>query len=131
MHFKDNPREWRKFTWLYSFVAVLLCWLAWRRHKMPTLVLEIVVFAAVSCALLAFFIPSFIAPLYRLTMRTSSRLSHAAGKVLLTLLYMFGLIPTSLILRLTGKKLLDVHPDKKLETYWNPPRKTGGFEQQF
>lgn len=50
-------------------------------------------------------------------------LTDAVGRMAralaLTLVYLVVIIPTSLILRLTGPRLLDPGPDPELPSYWS------------
>lgn len=131
MRLKDNPREWKKFVWLYSFVAILLAAFAYRKHQISVVALEMILIAGISCSVLVLFKPVLFRPLYRVSMRFFARVGNVMGKVLLTILYFLALVPLAAILRLSGKDLLELKRSPGQKSYWKTPRRTGAFDQQF
>ena len=53
------------------------------------------------------------------------------GKVILGAFYILAVTPLGLLLRLSGKDLLDMRRDKSRVSYWKEARKRGKLEQQF
>ena len=131
MRLKDNPREWKKFIWLYSFVAIVLAALAYRKQRISAGTLESILVAGICCGVLALFKPVLFRPIYRICMGFFGCVGNAMGKALLTILYFLLLVPLAFILRFAGKDLLELKRAPGRKSYWKTPRRTGSFDQQF
>jgi hypothetical protein len=84
------------------------------------------------CALLA---PQVLTPLNRLWMAFGRLLHKIVSPVILGLLFLVAVVPTGLILRLTGKDPLRLKFDRQAPSYWQPRTPPGpapgSLKQQF
>ncbi len=62
--------------------------------------------------------PRLLLPVEKLWMKFASVLSYIMTRVLLTLVYLLAVIPTGLIMRLLGKKPLQLDFMENMKTYW-------------
>jgi hypothetical protein len=128
---QEDPKEWRKFTAVWSIAFPALSYLLARKGVLPLPAFWTVAGVGAGALLLSFFAPRLFRGFYRGGMTGSFYVGQFMGKVILSLVYAFVLIPMSLLLRVMGKDLLDLRRDPSKETYWKPARRPGNFEQQF
>ncbi len=62
--------------------------------------------------------PRLLLPVEKLWMKLASVMSYIMTRVLLTLVYLLAVIPTGLIMRLLGKKPLQLDFKGNMKTYW-------------
>lgn len=127
---KENPREWRKFTlvWTIAFTFVVMA-LRKRAYLSST---GIYVAAA---AVLLFFISGLLAPRtmripYRGVMTISFYIGQVMGRILLTIFFLLILTPLALLLRLMGKDLLRI---KKIsaDSFWQKAPDPASHDRMF
>jgi hypothetical protein len=131
LKFKEDPREWRKFTWLtlvgFTLLSSLLRW----RKVLPGSVwlslLGLFGLLAVVCA----FRPTWFRGYYRTTTRVGFHVTQFVGRVILFLVFLLVVTPLGLCLRLAGKDLLRLRRDTKAESYWQPARPPGPLDRLF
>lgn len=58
-------------------------------------------------------------------------MGHVMTHVILTILFIVVMTPIGLMLRLFGKKLLDLTPDPSLKTYWKEVPKDGPASRPY
>lgn len=77
--------------------------------------------------------PVLLAPANRLWIRFGLLLSRVLGPVILMVMYFVVLTPVALVMRLTGKDLLHLKPEKSQPTYWLPrdQERAGSMRDQF
>ena len=128
---KEDPREWRKFALLccgmvlvLSSIGLIKKWIGPRSYSLAfTLVTIAVVLAMVR--------PESFRGFYRGAMTVSFHIGQVMGKVILGLFYVLAVTPLGILLRLTGKDLLEIRRDKARATYWKNARRRGKLDQQF
>lgn len=128
---KENPREWLKFTAVMAAAATVLAAVLWRRHFISTSA-----FAASAsglAALVAFCAlqPRWFHGFYRAGMTASFHVGQVIGRILLSAVFLLVVTPLGLILRLTGKDLLQLRRDPNAPTYWRSAKPGGPLERQF
>lgn len=119
----DRPRRPKTLRELRNFglvmagaFALLGAVAAWRgRPAAPYLFALVVVFLLPALAW-----PRILAPIERGWMKLAEAIGSVMTVVILTLAFIVVFTPMGLILRLLGKDLLGVKPDRKLQTYWTP-----------
>jgi hypothetical protein len=79
-----------------------------------------IVFLAVSLL-----VPRLLAPLKRLWLGCGLRLNRIVGPIILSLVYLFAIIPVGALIRLFGKDLLSLKHHSSASSYW-VRRKSGG-----
>jgi hypothetical protein len=72
-----------------------------------------IVFLAVSLLM-----PRLLAPLKRLWLGCGFLLNRIAGPIILSLVYLFAIIPVGGLIRLFGKDLLSLKHDSSASSYW-------------
>jgi hypothetical protein len=84
------------------------------------------------CALAA---PRVLRPLNHLWFKFGLLLHHVTNPIIMGVLYFAAVVPMGLVLRLLGKDLLRLKPDKAAGSYWiprDPPAPPpGGMAKQF
>ncbi len=128
---KEDPREWRKFAWAALAALAIVAALLWRRGTLSPVGFGAVAGLAALFALGAAFRPRPVRPFYRAGMTLGFYLGQVIGRVLLALAFLLVLTPLGLILRLAGKDLLRLRPDRRRASYWRPARFTSHFDRQF
>ena len=114
--------ELRKFGFVMTGAfAVLGAIAAWRgRPAAPYLFALAVIFL-----LPALTWPRLLAPVERAWMKLAEAIGSVMTVVILTLAFLIVFTPMGIILRLLGKDLLGLKPDRTLQTYWTPVEADG------
>jgi len=128
---KENPREWLKFTAVMAAVGIALAALLWRRHLLGvpgfTTAASVLALVVLACAAR----PRWFRGFYRVGMTASFHVGQVMGRVLLSVVFLLVVTPLGLLLRLTGKDLLQLRRDPNAATYWRKARPGGPLERQF
>ena len=117
-----TSRELRKFGFVMAGAfGVLGAIAAWRgRPAAPHLLAVAVLFVLPALAW-----PRILAPIERAWMKLAEAIGSVMTVVILTLAFIVVFTPMGIILRLLGKDLLGLKPDRKLQTYWTPVEADG------
>ena len=131
LHFKEDPREWRKAALLGLIgPAVIFGILRYRRVVSDTcLVAALVVIALV--ALCAWMRPRWFRGYYRFMNRLGFYIIQALGKVVLAALFFVILTTFGWILRLSGKDFLQLKSPRDKQTFWQTARRDGSLDRMF
>lgn len=128
---KEDPKEWRKSTWLTALgLAILSTVLRWRHVLSTAAWISILSFLAL-IAVSAWLNPKWFRGFYRVSTRIGFVISQFIGKILLILFFIFVLTPLGIILRLFGKDLLQLKRSRNATTYWNPARESSPLDRLF
>lgn len=131
LRYSEDPREWRKFTWASMAAPTLFAVLgAWRGRWSWAIAGGIGAIALVVCLMTMVF-PDAFRRWYRGGRWFGHQMGRLMGAVLLTLLFLFALVPLALVLRLLGRDVLGIKRHPELKTYWTPSRPPGEFSQMF
>ncbi len=128
---KEDPREWRKFGWVFSVFIALITALWMRKHPGLTVASTLGLGTSLGIALLATAWPKVMRPVYRAAMTFSAVMGGFTGKILLALVYGLTLLPIALILRTLGKDLLKRKPSSNQPSYWSTPPRLGPLDRLF
>jgi hypothetical protein len=128
---KEDPKEWRKATWLsalgFSLFSSLLRW----RGKISTPI-WLTVLALLACvALVALFQPRLFRGWYRNSTRIGFGIGQFLGRVILAVVFVLVFVPLGIVIRLLGKDPLQLGRDPKASTYWTPSKETTPLDRQF
>jgi Saxitoxin biosynthesis operon protein SxtJ len=130
LNLKDEPKEWRKTTWLTAIaLALISSLLRWRRvietqgWLVIISVLVLVILATVLC-------PRWFRGYHLFSMRLGFAISQFLGRVLLILFFLFVLTPVGWILRLTGKDALQLKL-RETTTYWRQAKDCSPLDRLF
>ena len=131
LHFKEDPKEWRKAALLGLIgPAAITGILRWRGVVSTTcLVAALAVIALV--ALCAWVRPRWFRGYYRFTTRLGFYIIQIIGKVVLAALFFLILTPFGWILRLLGKDFLQLKSPRNQKTFWQPARQDGSLDSIF
>ncbi len=131
LHFKEDPREWRKTT-LIGLIgpAVITGILRWR-GVISTRFLIVVLAVIAVAALCVCLRPRWFRGHYRFTLRLGFYTTQIVGKVVLVALFFFILTPFGWILRLLGKDFLQLKSPENQKTFWHPARQDSSLDHLY
>ena len=131
MNLKEDPREWRKFTWTTMLAFSVICVvLTWRRVlPLPWLIGLLPFFGLM--AVTGFLKPVWFRGFYRGGMTVSFRIGQFVSGVLLALLFFVVVTPFGVLLHFLGKDLLRLKRRRDVPTYWLPARNPGPLDRLF
>jgi uncharacterized membrane protein len=131
LHFKEDPKEWRKATLLGLIgPAAIIDILRWRGVVSSTcLVSALAVIAMV--ALCAWVRPRWFRGYYRFMTRLGFYIIQTLGRIVLAALFFVILTPFGWILRLSGKDFLQLKSPRNKQTFWQTARRDGSLDRMF
>jgi len=118
LHFKEDPKEWRKTT-LIGLIgpAIITSILRWRGVVSSTCLAVVLALIAL-VALCVWMRPRWFRGHYRFTIRLGFYTTQVFGKVVLVALFFLILTPFGWILRLMGKDFLQLKSPRDQQTFW-------------
>ena len=122
---KENPREWLKFTAVMALLVSVLSFLLYRPVFWS--VLGISFATLIVCALR----PRWFRGFYRGGMTVSFHIGQVMGRILLTIFFLTVVTPMGLLLRLSGKDLLQLKRPAGANTYWRQAKTSNQFDRMF
>ncbi len=128
---KENPREWLKFTVVLAAMGIALAALLWRRHLLGAAGFTTITTMLVLAVLICVVRPRLFRGFYRGGMTASFHVGQVMGRVLLSMVFLLVVTPLGLLLRLTGKDLLQLRRDPNVATYWRKAKPGGPLDRQF
>ena len=121
-HRQKTVHELRKFGFVMTGAFALFgAVAAWRGRAAGPYLLGL----AVLFLLPALISPRVLAPVERAWMKLAEAIGSVMTVVILTLAFIVVFTPMGILLRLLGKDLLGLKPDRKLPTYWTPVEADG------
>ena len=131
LHFKEDPREWRKAALLGligpAVIAGILRWRGVVSTSCLAAALALIALAA-PCAWVR---PRWFRGYYRFTTRLGFHIIQVLGRVVLAALFFVIVTPFGCFLRLMGKDLLDLKAPRDKPTFWEPARQDGALDSMF
>lgn len=119
---ESETQRLRKFGLVMAIALALLGgFLLWRHRPAGPYLL----YAGATFFLAAVAMPSFLAPLEKAWMALAKVLQTLVTGVILVLTFFLVITPMGLLLRLTGKDLLGMKADPKMDSYWVPVEPDG------
>ncbi len=113
---KQNNNDIKLFGWIWAFMLSVLSISKYLKgHFTEYLILLI---AAIIVFAINFFKPSILKPIHWLLSTLWKGFMRIMTALVLSITYYAVLVPIGLIMRFTGKDLLDVKLNPKSETYW-------------
>lgn len=131
LHFKEDPKEWRKQALLTVLGLAILSSVFYWRHILPLRIWWGVLAVLNVAALCALAQPRWFRSYYRLSMRLGFYLSQFIGRVVLLLFFILVVTPLGWILRLAGKDVLQLKRPREAATYWQPAKDAGPLDRLF
>lgn len=131
LHFKENPKEWRKATLLGligpSVLTGILRWrgvISWK--LLATALALFLLIGLCACAR-----PRWFRGYYRFATWFGFHTVQFVGKAALTALFFLILTPFGWILRLTGKDLLQLRMPRDQKTFWQVAKHDGSLDGMY
>lgn len=89
--------------------------------------------AAAFFLLFGLVLPAVLKPIHKVWMGLALVMGAVMSRVILIVLFFLAITPIALILRLTGKDLLDKKPGRAASSFWkdHAPRTKEDYENQF
>lgn len=128
---QDHPREWQKFAMAATLFFSLISGYLWRRTLLSDLGLQCVLGFLAPLLFTALLRPRMFRPFYRGAMRYSHAVGQVVGRILLVLCFVFLLTPLAILLRMTGRDLLQLRRDPIAQTYWKKARAGRHHDRAF
>ena len=117
-----TPSQLRRFGLVMTVpFAVLAALLAWKGRPWWPVMAGV----AGAFALLGLVVPRALGPIEKAWMRFAMALSKVTTFVLLALAFVLVITPLGLLLRLFGKRPLQIAFDRQATTYWRPVDPSG------
>ncbi len=129
---ESTPKKLREFGFLVGGVLCALGVLLWWRGRgsFPYFLTP-----GILLVITGALIPSILKPLQKAWMTLAILMGWVMTRVLLSALFYLAITPIGLLLRITGKDLLDQKLEPKKTSYWkicsDPPRVPSDYERQF
>lgn len=131
LRLKEKPIEWIKFTAVIGLMVNGVLWSLWYKSRVP-IELPIAAAAAAGIALAAALArPRWFRGFYRGGMTVTFHMGQFIGKVLLTVFFFIAVTPLGLLLRLSGKDLLELSRSSDDDTWWVPTKDNRDFDRMF
>ena len=131
LHFKEDPKEWRKAALLGLIGPSVIFGILRYRHVISDTCLVAALAVIALLALCAWTRPRWFRGYYRFTTRLGFFTIQIFGKVVLATLFFTILTPLGWTLRLMGKDLLQLKSPKNDQTFWQPARPDGSLDSMF
>jgi len=131
LHFKEDPKEWRKVTLIGLIGPTVITGILRYRGVVSTTFLASVLTLIALAALCVCVRPRWFRGHYRFTTRFGFYTAHVIGKVVLAALFLLIFTPFGLILRLLGKDFLQLKSPRARQTFWQPARQDGSLDSMF
>ncbi|HZM06030.1 MAG TPA: hypothetical protein VFC44_23770 [Candidatus Saccharimonadales bacterium] len=131
LHFKEDPKEWRKAVLLGLIgPGVIIGILRWR-GMVSTTFLAAALTLMVLVALCACMRPGWFRSYYRFTTWLGFCIIQVLGKIVLTAFFFLILTPFGWILRILGKDLLQLKSPQERQTFWQKARQDGSLDRMY
>ncbi len=129
--YKEDPKEWRKSTWLTALgLAVVSSLLRWRRHLSTDAWCAVLVVLAL-VAVIALLKPYWFRGWYRLSLWLGFYSSQFVGRCVLLIFFIFIITPLGWVLRFAGKDPLQLQKPRDVKSYWIPSKDCGPLDRLF
>ena len=125
-----KPRDASLFcTSLAAIILVVGAILTWHGTLVPAGFAAVATLALLLVSV-AWWRPRWVRPLHRAGMIVATVMGMILGPILLTLVFFLVVTPLALVLRLSGKDLLDLKRSRT-PTPWHPSKVTNEFDRMY
>jgi hypothetical protein len=131
LHFKEDPKEWRKAGLLGLIGPTVIIGILRYRGVVSTTFLAAALTLFALVALCAIMRPRWFRGYYRFTTRLGFYIIQTFGRVVLAAFFFVILTPIGWILRMLGKDLLQLKSARDKQTFWQPARQDGSLDRMF
>ena len=127
-----SRKKLRNFGILIGGIFIIIsAWLVFKNHQ------NLAIYLLFSLGIILFsgglFVPDLLKTVYKIWMGISIIIGWFVSRIILTILYFIVITPLGLILRLSGKKFLDIDFKDKQESYWiiKPETKKSNYKEMY
>ncbi len=131
LKFKEDPKEWRKSTWLTALGLALLGSVLWWRRVLPSVAWVVWLVVLTTVAVLAWVRPGWFRGYYRVSLRAGFALSQLLANIVLALLFFLVITPLGWLLRLLGQDPLRLKRAAASTSYWSTTKPGGPLDRLF
>ena len=131
LHFKEDPREWRKAALLGLIGPTVIFGILRWRGAVSTASLAAALALIALAALCAWTRPHWFRGYYRFTTRLGFCIIQILGRMVLAALFFAILTPFGCLMRLLGKDFLQLKSPRDEETFWQTARKDSSLDSMF
>ncbi len=131
LKFKEDPKEWRKSTWLTALGLALLGSVLWWRRVLPSVAWVVWLVVLTTVAVLAWVRPGWFRGYYRVSLRAGFALSQLLANIVLALLFFLVITPLGWLLRLFGQDPLRLKRAAAATSYWIAAKPSGPLDRLF
>lgn len=128
----SSPKKVREFGWVMTIFFGILAGLFFLR-KGPSAMIYL--YLSAGFLVLTLILPIALKPLQKAWMTIAVLMGWVMSRVILGILFYLAMTPIALILRMTGKDLLDLKIDPAKDSYWHLRSQkdipTSDYERQF
>ncbi len=128
---KEDPREWRKSTWLTVLPLAVLSGILFWRGVIGARVWAAILIVLAGVAITAWLRPRWFRGYYRVSTRVGFALSQVVVRVLLGVFFVVLITPLALVMRLCGKDALRLKRAKDVSSYWTASKPLSPLDRSF
>jgi len=131
LHFKEDPKEWRKAALLGLIGPSVIFGILRYRHVISDTCLVAALAVIAMVALCAWMRPRWFRSYYRFMTRLGFYIIQTLGRIVLVALFFVILTPFGWVLRLSGKDFLRLKSPRDKQTFWQTARRDGSLDSMF
>jgi len=120
--FSVNKQSNRNFGLVFAAFFLILALIQWYYTGSTSISL---VGLSASCIILAIFIPSVLQPFNILWLKFGFVLNKIMSPIIMSLVFFLLITPISLVMRILGKRTLNIGFNPNLDSYWIPYNSSG------
>jgi len=112
-----SSKNLRKFGLLVGFVFLLIVmWMLWKDRAVQ--IRPFLGGFGLLLIILGALVPRLLRPVYQVWMGFALAIGWVVSRVLLIFVFVVVMVPIGLVLKILGKRMLDIHPKEKRDSYW-------------
>lgn len=131
LRLKENPREWQKFVAVIMTLLGLVSWLLFRKGVLASSSLQGIIGFLVLVMIVALVRPTVFRGFYRRGMTVTHAIGQVMGKLILSIFFVVVVTPLGLLLRFSGKDLLEIRGKGTKDSYWVESKSSREFDRFF
>jgi len=124
-----NTLSNRNFGFIFSGIfALIVIYIVLFKNFIPTAL----IFTSCSFIISAVFFPNVLSPLNKFWFIFTGIVGSIISKIILSLIYLFTVIPIGIMLKIFGKDLLKIKKNENIKSYWIKKEKSNSsIKNQF
>lgn len=131
LEYREDPREWRRLTLATLVGPAVLASFCWWQGWIGFPVWLAVVTMLIPVGMVAVFRPTWFRGYYRGIVWFGYQVARGLGYAILTGIFWLCVVPMGLVLRGTGRDLLQLRRDHTAVTYWRKAPPPTSLDRMF